>query len=67
MTYFDIRVKMLEELEEENELKRRRKLRYAMKKRDEELERQYKIEHKNGYCPKCYCLLPMSGICDNCN
>lgn len=28
---------------------------------------QYKLEHKNGYCPKCHMLLPLSGKCDNCD
>lgn len=28
---------------------------------------QYELEHKKGYCPKCYMLLPLSGKCDNCD
>ena len=28
---------------------------------------QYELEHKNGYCPKCHMLLPLSGKCDNCD
>lgn len=28
---------------------------------------QYEHEHKNGYCPKCHMLLPLSGKCDNCD
>lgn len=32
---------------------------------ESEMRAQYINEHKNGYCPKCFCLLPMTGICNN--
>lgn len=30
-------------------------------------EQEYRSEHKNGYCPKCHCLLRLNGSCDNCD
>lgn len=50
---------------EVDELKeRKRKLMWLRHKQDEEAQRAYVEEHKNGYCPKCHCLLPLNGICD---
>ena len=25
---------------------------------------EYDKEHKNGYCPKCFMLIPANGICE---
>ena len=50
------------EVDEMNDRKRR--LRWLRRKQDQEAAEAYKLEHKNGYCPKCHCLLPLNGICD---
>lgn len=43
---------------------RKRKLSYIRRKQDQEANEAYRLEHSKGYCPKCHCLLPLSGICD---
>lgn len=47
--------------------KQKRKISYAMKMADKELMAQYKYEHQGGYCPKCFLLRPITGICPTCN
>lgn len=44
----------------------KRKLAYAMRMRDREAQKQWQLDHSKGYCPKCHCLLPLTGRCDNC-
>ena len=34
---------------------------------DKKAQMEYEIEHKNGYCPKCHCLIRLNGKCDNCD
>lgn len=46
------------------EAKQKRKLAYAMKMRDKEAFVQWQLDHSKGYCPKCHCLLPLTGRCD---
>lgn len=43
------------------------KTRKLIEKLDEEAEKEYELEHKNGYCPKCGCLLAMNGTCPICD
>lgn len=43
------------------------KLAKLLRKQDKEAYRQYVIEHKYGYCPKCHCLIRLNGKCDNCD
>lgn len=50
------------EVDELNE--RKRKLRFALRMQEREEREAYDREHANGYCPKCHCLLPLSGICN---
>lgn len=45
----------------------KRKLAYAMRMRDREMARQDALDHSKGYCPKCHTLLPLSGVCGNCD
>lgn len=59
-----------EELTEadKRQLKRQRFAMVRMLQRQESKDlQQYELEHKNGYCPKCHMLLPLSGKCDNCD
>lgn len=48
----------------ENELMRRRKMTYALRRRDQEAAEQHARETRNGYCPHCFMQIPMSGVCD---
>ena len=53
------------EQEEINAKKRKalRARRYAEKRAQE----QHELEHSKGYCPTCFMLKPLTGICPNCN
>lgn len=57
-----IRLELSEAIEERD---RRRKLQYAMRMRDKEAEEQWQLEHKHGYCPKCFGLRALNGKCMN--
>lgn len=46
------------------ELSKKRKLMYALKKREEEAEVNYKRETQHGFCPHCFMLIPINGKCD---
>lgn len=48
----------------QDELIAKRKLTFALKMREKEERLRYKLEHREGYCPHCHMLIPMSGICD---
>ena len=50
--------------EYENDQLKRKKLMYAMQKREKEALEQHLRETRNGYCPYCYMQIPMSGVCD---
>ena len=54
----------ISEEEYQSRLMQKRKLSYAMRMHNKEAEEQYLYEHKNGYCPICGMLLPLSGECD---
>lgn len=47
-----------------DELVMKRKLAFALRAREREEAEKYKLEHREGYCPHCHMLIPMSGICD---
>lgn len=47
--------------------KRRKKMLYARRKADEQQAEQDALDHSKGYCPKCFMLRPLTGICPNCN
>lgn len=54
--------------QEAEELKSlRRKSMYARKKQAERDYEQHVLEHSKGYCPKCFLLIPLTGVCPNCN
>lgn len=57
----------LSDLERKELNKRAFGIKKMLEEQDEQLEQTYHEEHKMGYCPKCYTLLPMSGHCDNCS
>lgn len=40
------------------------KIAFIMSMQDREAKEQYKLEHRNGYCPHCHMLIPLSGCCD---
>ena len=48
----------------QDELIRKRKLAFALKMREKEAHERHKLEHREGYCPHCNMLIPLSGICD---
>lgn len=43
------------------------KTRKLIERLDEIAQIEYEEEHKNGYCPKCGCLLAMNGTCPICD
>lgn len=38
-----------------------------LKEQSERAQAEYELEHKNGYCPKCFSLIRLNGLCDNCD
>ena len=48
----------------EKSAKERQQIATIISRQDAELKRQYKIDHTNGYCPRCHMLLPLNGHCD---
>lgn len=48
----------------EKTAKERQRVAMIIARQDKELKEQYKIDHKNGYCPHCHMLLPLNGQCD---
>ena len=58
-----LRYKRLEDAEREETIAQLTKVHYAMRKRDEEAERQYAFEHSKGYCPHCFSLIALNGKC----
>lgn len=54
--------------QEAEELKALRKKSIFARRKQEERERQQHIlDHSKGYCPNCFMLRPLTGICPNCN
>lgn len=57
-----------EELISEDEYLQRRaqkqRLAYAMRKREQEAIERHAHETRNGYCPRCFMQIPLSGKCD---
>ena len=45
----------------------RRKSMYARNKQEKLAKEQYELDHSKGYCPNCFMLRPLTGICPNCN
>lgn len=43
------------------------KTRNMIRMLDKVAQLEYEEEHKNGYCPKCGCLLAMNGTCPICD
>ena len=64
MTYEERYIRRLDMMEEEE---RKNKIIRGMALRDMILEDEYLDEQSRGYCPKCHCLLPLNGKCDNCD
>ena len=50
--------------EYDDRLRARKRLAFAMKMRETEAQDNYNREQKNGYCPQCGMLIPLSGECD---
>lgn len=46
---------------------RNRKLAFIRSKEDEKRRDDWLYEHKGGYCPKCFLLRTITGVCTNCN
>ena len=46
------------------ELSKKRKLLFALRKRDEEAQLRHVHETKYGFCPHCFMQIPLSGVCD---
>lgn len=64
MTMFDYQVLQDEEREENARETLKRKVMFARRKQELKEQRQYQIEHHNGYCPVCHMLKSMTGMCD---
>lgn len=67
MTQFDNRVEELEAADMRLEGLQRRKVAMAMRWREKQMQEAYDEEHRNGYCPKCFSLIRLNGLCDNCD
>jgi hypothetical protein len=39
---------------------------YAMSYAERQKREQDALDHKGGYCPRCFLLKPINGVCDNC-
>ena len=39
----------------------------ARQKQERKERKRYELEHSKGYCPNCFLLRPLTGICPNCN
>lgn len=52
----------LEEIQARREKQLKARL-YAAKKEFE----QSQFDHRHGYCPRCFLLIPHTGTCPNCN
>ena len=39
---------------------------YAMSYSEKMKREQDALDHKGGYCPKCFLLKPINGVCNNC-
>lgn len=53
---------------EASELARlRTKSLWARRYEEKRQAEQHKLEHSKGYCPCCFMLKPLTGICPNCN
>lgn len=46
---------------------RKLKTLYALRKQAQEERAQHILDHSKGYCPHCYMLRPLTGICPNCD
>jgi hypothetical protein len=64
---YDIKrnVKYEESQEQENE--RVRKARVGMRIAEEKAQKIEADKERRGYCAKCKCLMPLSGVCDICH
>lgn len=60
---FDQRVQLFEDLEKQEEQKKKVRAARMLRAQDHELQVQYDLEHQNGYCPKCHCLRALNGSC----
>lgn len=47
--------------------KRKRNIMYARRYAEKKALEEYVEQHKCGYCPKCFMLKPMTGICPTCD
>lgn len=50
--------------DEKEEQQRKLKIARIMRAQERRATELYLVEHQNGYCPRCYTLLPLSGNCD---
>lgn len=55
------------EAEREEINARRRKMLLARRKAEEQAIEQDKLNHSGGYCPHCFILRPITGICPTCD
>ena len=45
---------------------RKLKAMYARRYAEKEAAEQDKLDHSKGYCPTCFMLRPLTGVCPNC-
>lgn len=55
------------EQEREEIMTRKLKMLYARRKEERRAQEQHNLDHSKGYCPNCYMLRPLTGICPNCD
>lgn len=47
--------------------KQKRKQWFGRLKAEKLAQEQYRYEHQGGYCPKCFLLRTINGVCNNCD
>ena len=65
ITLYNKRTNSFVDVEETKEdVQRRLKTRRIIRFLEMKAKEEYKLEHKNGYCPICGMLIPLSGECE---
>lgn len=64
---YEMKRTSLSSLEKKELAKRAFGIKKMLEEQDELLDKAYQEEHKMGYCPHCFSLLRLNGLCDNCD
>lgn len=64
---YDVKRNIAYDETEEQENERLRKTRIGLRIAEEKAQRIEADKERRGYCARCKCLMPLSGICDVCH